>query len=260
MPRRCDVFALPKLAVVDELVGTTAVVIDVLRASTTIAYALEAGADAVIPCLEIDEARAAAERVASDEVILGGERGGLPIDGFDLGNSPEEYEPHVVGGKTVVFTTTNGTRAMRHVQKADRVLIAAFVNASAVYEALLDAERVAIVCAGTDGQFSTDDILLAGLLVERLERQTGLNYAFNAQALTAKETWLSRFPLPQALGAEPIEPYQLAAELRRSLGGENLVKVGLQDDILAAAQLDRFRGVPELDTACFEIRLNQRWE
>ena len=91
-----------------------------------------------------------------------------------------------MGGKTVVFTTTNGTRAMRHARKAERVLIAAFVNASAVYEALLDTERVAIVCAGTDSELSTDDILLAGLLVERLERQTGLSYAFNAQALTAR--------------------------------------------------------------------------
>jgi 2-phosphosulfolactate phosphatase len=255
MPAILNVYALPSLVAEEELAHGTAVVIDVLRASTTIVFALEAGAREVVPCLEIDEARAAAEQFERDEVVTGGERHGLPIDGFDLGNSPSEYTPERVGGKTVVLTTTNGTRAILRCRKAERVLIGALVNASAVYEQLLDQQQVNIVCAGTDGQFSRDDVLLAGLLVERLQRRSGLIYQLNAQAITARENWLAAFSVPAALGAEPLEPERVADQLRNSPGGQNLTAIGLDDDILTAAEIDRFPGVPELVPGQMRIRL-----
>ena len=213
-----NVYALPRLVEAEELAGGTAVVIDVLRAATTIAYALEAGAAQVIPCREISEALALAQRFPADEIMLGGERDGLPIDGFQLGNSPEEYSPDRVAGKTVIFTTTNGTRAMAHARAADEVLVAAFVDASAIVARLLDREKIGILCAGTDGHISEDDVLLAGLLVDRLQRQGGMAYQQNGQAITAREFWLNSFALPQALGAEPLEPDLLADRLRKSLG------------------------------------------
>jgi len=250
-----NVYALPTLVAPEALAGGTAVVIDVLRASTTIVYALEAGATQVIPCLEVEDARAAAAGLPPGEVVLGGERRGLPIDGFDLGNSPAEYTPDRVGGRTVVFTTTNGTRAILGCRSADRVLIGAFANASAVCRQLAGIERIHLVCAGTDGEFSRDDVLLAGLLVERIVRQVGVPYQLNAQALTARKNWRSSFALPLALGAEPLEPEVLARELRKSAGGRNLTALGLEDDILTAAQIDRARGVPELDARTFRIRL-----
>ncbi|MFZ5831659.1 MAG: 2-phosphosulfolactate phosphatase [Planctomycetota bacterium] len=255
MSNSLNVYVLPRYVESDGLEGGVAVVVDVLRASTTIITALEAGAKEVIPCQEIEEARRFAVQFPPDEVILGGERKGLPIEGFDLGNSPDEYTPYSVAEKTVVFTTTNGTRAIHHALPAARVLIGAFVNASAIFGQLIDARHIHIVCAGTDGEISQDDVLLAGMLVERIERQSGMPFQLNAQAITARENWLHAFAVPQSIGAEPLAPERLALELRRSLGGKNLVAVGLEDDILFASQIDRYHGVPVVDRATGHIRL-----
>jgi 2-phosphosulfolactate phosphatase len=250
-----SVYALPKLVDPAELVGGTAVVIDVLRATTTIVYSLDAGAEQIVPCLEIADALAAADEFPPGEVLLGGERGGLPIDGFDLGSSPDEYTPERVEGKTIVFTTTNGTRAMHHARAADEVLLAAFVNAGAIARRLVDREHIHILCSGSGGKMGDDDILLAGLLVERVQREGGIVYQQNAQAMTAREMWLHSFALPQALGAEPLDPDRLAAELRKSLAGRNLTALGLDDDILAASWISRFDLVPRLATTNMRIRV-----
>ncbi|OHB65902.1 MAG: hypothetical protein A2V70_10645 [Planctomycetes bacterium RBG_13_63_9] len=255
MPHTLNVYTLPKLVEPEELAGATVVVIDVLRASTTIVHALEAGAKEVIPCETVDEALAVARDTPDDDMVLAGERGGLPIDGFRLGNSPREFNLHSVGGKVVVFTTTNGTRAIARARGADRVLIGAFVNATAVFNELVEEERIALICAGTRGQIGLDDVLLAGMLVERLQRRGGLLYEQNAQAVAARETWLQAFALPRVLGAEPLEPERLAGELRKSPGGKNLLELGMEEDILAAAEIDRFHGVPELDREGVRIRL-----
>jgi 2-phosphosulfolactate phosphatase len=248
-----NVYGLPRYVAPEELAGTTTVVIDVLRMATTIAYALDAGAKEIIPCLEVEDALRLAEPFSPDEVVLGGEREGVAIDGFLLGNSPEEYSPDRVEGKTVILTTTNGTRAMDHARQADEVFVAAFVDAAAVVAKLVDRERVSILCAGTDGHISEDDVLLAGLLVDRIDRQGGMVYQQNAQAITARELWLNSFALPQALGAEPLGPDRLADQLRKSFGARNLIALGLDDDILAAAQMDRFDVAPRLDTKTFRI-------
>jgi 2-phosphosulfolactate phosphatase len=248
-----NVYALPRFVEPEEMAGGTAVVIDVLRSTTTIAYALDAGAKAVIACLEVADAFTLAEQFPADQVVLGGEREGVPVDGFQLGNSPEDYTWDAVGGKTVVLTTTNGTRAMVHAAKADDVFVAALVNASAIVRRLIDREHVHILCAGTDGKISEDDALLAGLLVDRLQREGGMAYQQNGQALTAREMWLSSFALPQAIGAEPLAPERLAERLRKTLGAQNLLALGLDADILAAAQLDRFDIAPQLDPMTMRI-------
>jgi 2-phosphosulfolactate phosphatase len=255
MSPHLNVFGLPKYAALDELAGGTAVVIDVLRAATTIVYALEAGAKEVIPCREIDEARELAKKFSRKDVLLGGERMGKPITDFDLGNSPEEYLSYEVDGKTIIFTTTNGTQAMAHARAAKQIFLAAFANVSAVVQRLLGREEVHILCAGTDGEFSEDDILLAGLIVERLQKLGGMVYVLNAQAIAAREFWLNRFALPHAIGAEPIEPEHLESELRKCRGAKNLIELGYDEDILAAARVDQFKGVPELDRESFRVRL-----
>jgi 2-phosphosulfolactate phosphatase len=242
-----NVYALPKLVDPQELAGGTAVVIDVLRATTTIVYALDAGAKQFIPCLTVADALAAAEQFSREEVLLAGEREGLPIEGFDLGNSPDAFTPERVEGKTILFTTTNGTQAISHAQTADEVLLAAFVNAGAIVRRLIDRQHVHILCAGTDGKMGDDDVLLAGMLVDRLQREVGMVYRQNAQAMTARETWLHAFALPQALGAEVLDPDLLASQLRKSPGGHNLMSLGLDDDILAAAWISRFDLVPRFD-------------
>src|SRR5260370_38837991 len=136
MPEERDVHVhlLPILVPPCALAGGVAVVVDVLRASTTIIHALAAGCSAVRPCAEVEEARELAGTMRAGRVVLAGERGGVPLPGFDLGNSPREFTPRICRNATLVLTTTNGTRALLRAAEAERVLVAGFVNYSAVCE------------------------------------------------------------------------------------------------------------------------------
>lgn len=242
--RQIDVYLLPALVEPAELAGKTLAVIDVLRATTTIIQALAAGAAEVIPCLEVDEAKSIASRLAP-RAILGGERGGKQIPGFDLGNSPAEYTPERVAGKSVVFTTTNGTRAMQRGKEARRVLLAAFTNLSAICRELVDETAIALVCAGTDGHVTREDTLLAGALVNELARSPKCR--LNDQALLAADAWSTAVRL--------MTDRPLGMMLRDSRGGRNLIDIGQEHDIDLAAQIDRFDIVPELDLAAWRIRV-----
>lgn len=249
--RTLRVFLLPDLAGTEELSGRTAVVIDVLRATTTIVHALAAGAQAVLPCAEVEQARQIAQRLGG-EALLAGERGGLPIPGFDLGNSPREFTPARVAGKTIVFTTTNGTRALLRSANATRILLAAFVNFSAVCRELAGHEQVAIVCAGTDGEVTREDVLLAGALVDDLTRgeppgPAGRRTAWqlNDQAEIAADAWRTAVRL--------LTDRPLGLALRLSRGGRNLIEIGQENDIDLAAQIDRFDLVPCYDPASGQI-------
>jgi 2-phosphosulfolactate phosphatase len=218
-------------------------VVDVLRASTTMIYALAAGATGIVTCLAVNEARELAAEM-DGPVVVGGERGGLPIESFDFGNSPAEYTPESVGGKTLVLTTTNGTRALSVCHEANRVVIAAFVNLRAVTRELAAEPVVHILCAGTDGEVTREDVLLAGALAERLLDQRGAGAAseveLNDTARLALEAWLN-------VSRSMRSARDLARELRRSQGGRNLMAIGAQADIELAADVDRFDLVPQRD-------------
>jgi 2-phosphosulfolactate phosphatase len=234
MPEERDVHVhlLPCLAPQGSLAGGVAVVIDVLRASTTIVHALAAGATCVRPCAEVEEARALAGTMRVGRVLLGGERGGVPLPGFDLGNSPREYTAKVCKGNTIVLTTTNGTRALLRAAEAERVLVAAFVNYSAVCEQVMqDARPVHIVCAGLEGEVSLEDTLLAGALIDCLSQASEVR--LNDAARLAWDCFENHGRI--LLGA-----------LQVGKGGAGLTKLGYDDDIKAAAQVDRFAMVPEL--------------
>jgi 2-phosphosulfolactate phosphatase len=219
------------------------VVIDVLRASTTITTALAAGAAAVVPCLEITEARELAFKRPGS--LLGGERRGQRIEGFDLGNSPADYVPERVAGKTIVFTTTNGTRALNRCTGAGRVLIGGLVNRQAVCRALQADPCVHLVCAGTGGEFSFEDALAAGAMVQQLA--TGEeSWQVNDAARICRLAWESDTNGGQDAG-------RLLAALAASRGGRNLIEIGLGDDLPWAAELDRYALVPELDQSTWRI-------
>jgi 2-phosphosulfolactate phosphatase len=145
-------------------------VVDVLRATTTIATALANGAPGVIPVLVPEDAVALGQRLGRDRVLFCGERDAVRIEGFDLDNSPASFPPEVVAEKTLVFTTTNGTRALRAVSSAASVRIGALVNRSAVARALAaDSPRdIVIVCAGVEGAFALEDAIGAGAIVDAL--------------------------------------------------------------------------------------------
>ena len=240
--RQIDVYLLPALVEGSALAGKTVVVIDVLRATTTIVHALAAGAQQVVPCLEVEEAKRAARELGG-RVVLGGERGGLPIAGFDLGNSPAEYTRDRVAGKTVVFTTTNGTRAMQRCQEATRVLIGGFVNFSALCRELVNVDQIALVCAGTDGHVTREDTLLAGAIVDDLTRSKKAQ--LNDQALLAADAWRA--------AVRGLTDRPLGIMLRDSRGGRNLIETGQENDIDLAAQIDKFDIVPKLDLTSWRI-------
>ncbi len=239
-----NVYALPTLFKPKQLIGSTAVVIDALRATTTILFALHSGAKEVVTLLDIQETLGRRDTYPAGTVVLGGERSGVKIEGFDWGNSPESFSPAVVEGKTVLFTTTNGTVAMHAAKSADQVFLACFMNAAAVVEKLTGCEKISIICAGTDGKPTEEDVLVAGCLTGRLQRQSEYRYSLNAQAVAAQELWDSSFSVSRVVGEEPIPAETLAQILRRSRGGTNLMELGLGADILTASRLDSIPVVP----------------
>src|SRR6266511_3694086 len=188
-----------------DLGRTACVVLDILRATTTMMTALANGAEAVIPVVEIPEALAVKEQ--RPEVLLAGERNGLRIRGdqtggldFDFGNSPREFLPEKVRGRTIVMTTTNGTRALRACAHAETVLIGAFLNLRAIVNWIRRElpPHLILVCGGTHNQAALEDTLAAGALCERL-----WPYYASGQVADSAEIARRVYPLLQAdlLGA-----------------------------------------------------------
>ena len=150
--------------------GSAVVVIDVFRASTTIAAALAGGAKFVLPVADVEQAMRMSEPYDRTEVLLGGERECQRIEGFQLGNSPREYTREVVEAKIVIFATTNGTRALVAARDEAEVIVGSFVNFSAVADAVSGHDAVTILCAGNNGRLSLEDFICAGGLVNRLAK------------------------------------------------------------------------------------------
>ncbi len=249
-----NAYFLPELVEPTELAGGLAVVIDLLRASSTICVALANGAKQVIPCLEVDEARQIAERLrqTGDTPLLGGERNAVRIEGFDLGNSPSEYMTNVAG-RTVVFTTTNGTKAMNRCHQAERVLIGCFLNVAELAEEIENFSGPChLICAGTKGKITREDVLAAGAIAERLfEEETVDEARQNDQARIAVAAW--RDAMRRAFGDVDRERQVLAETLRDTQGGRNLIAAKLEQDIVDCAQLDSLSVVPELRVAEWRI-------
>jgi 2-phosphosulfolactate phosphatase len=232
---------LPETIAPSALAGGVVVVIDILRATTVIVHALTHGARAVVPAASIDEARSLASRWPASDRLLGGERHGLTIEGFDLDNSPYSYSPEVVAGKTIVFTTTNGTRAMRWASQADEILVGAFTNLSAVVRYLENETRpVHLLCAGTDQRISAEDLLFAGAVADRLQDR----FQIHCESQIFRE-------FARHHGVQDADRLQT---LRASAGGLNLIELGSDRDIERASQVDLSSLVPKLDPALGELR------
>lgn len=150
------------------LQGKTAMMVDALRASATIITAIHNGCDRIVPTSEANEA-AAIKKISEGNLLLCGEIAAQKVGGFDLGNSPLEYTQSVVEDRILIYATTNGSVAIKRLAPAEDVLIATFLNATAAAEKAHALERdLVIVCAGTGGDFSTDDVLAMGCVVDRL--------------------------------------------------------------------------------------------
>jgi len=226
--------------------GGIAVVIDVLRASTTMVTAVAEGAAGVWPVATLAEAHTLAERMRP-AVVRGGERGGRRITGFDLGNSPLEYTRGRIGGREVVITTTNGTAAIAACSTAAETLVGAIVNRQAVARAVRQLAvrqgltEVHLVCAGTDGEVSAEDVLGAGAILDAAIAdwpQAGDGLDRVAADAIANFRQLAAAENPTAA---------LESAFRHSPGGRNLLALGMAVDLGACARIDTRPVVPRLD-------------
>jgi len=246
-PQRFDVALLP--AASESLEGATVIVVDVLRATTTIISALSNGAKEVVPQPSIESARAAHQQIG-DSSVMGGERQGKIVDGFHHGNSPLEYTAEAVKEKSLILATTNGTVAMEACRSADRVLIGAMVNVDAVADEVFECERVCVMCSGTDRIITSEDVCFAGLLLQRVIAKragTGLPPAFLTDAANiALDHWL-------AIESKVAAGKPLADFFRTARGGVNLVRIGHDADVAFAANIDSYDRVPELDLQMWTI-------
>ena len=251
---KLDVHFLPQFVNEAELAGGCVVMIDLLRASTSICHAMAGGAADIYPMRDVgDVVRAAEERVHAGSYLLAGERNCQRVEGFDLGNSPAEFTRDVVLGKQILFTTTNGTAALEHARLASKVYIGCAANLSALVDTLVGEDHIHLLCAGTGGHVTREDQLLAGGIVYGLGNSELSPRQRNGAADNVLREWNEMLTTASALGRTGSQ--QLAEELRSSLGGKNLVKVGMDSDIELCARIDTLSVVPVYDPLSKRIEL-----
>jgi 2-phosphosulfolactate phosphatase len=230
---RIDVYFTPLGLNAGDLTGRAVVVVDVLRASTTVITALANGAKAVIPAATAEEAVRLASNLEKDGVVLAGERKSLKIEGFALGNSPREMTATAVGGKTIVLATTNGTPALVATQGGDPVLVGAPANFKALVAraraALEQRGELVVICAGRDKQFAAEDGYTAGRLVKAVKK--GIRKLALNDAATAALAFTDAF----ATWTDALEGSEAARQL---------AEADLAEDVRFAAKPDRFTVVP----------------
>lgn len=217
-----------------DVAGRVVAVIDVLRASTTIATALDNGARCVVPFESAAEVISRSKSFARAEVRLAGERRMRAVEGFDFGNSPLEFTREAVEGRTILFSTTNGTPALVASQGARDVIVASYVNHSAALaflrSAALSGVPVTIVCAGRERFFALEDAACAGRYVRGISRRTSgaqLNDAARTCALLDRH-----------------HGDRLAELFAESDHGRALAEAGFGDDLVACADIDAHPVVP----------------
>jgi len=229
---KIDVFPVPPIAGNLQATNSAAIVIDVLRAASSICTALANGCREIIPVAEPDEAFRMVENFPRPLVLLAGEREGKRINGFDLGNSPKEFQPDVVTGKTIIMTTTNGTRALLWAQDADLVLILSLLNLRSVANFLAATDKdITIICSGQDGAESLEDTVCAGLLVERLQELYSEKPELTDQAQSA-------------MTVANDHKIDLLAMMTAASHGEHLQKIGFADDLEICSRVNALDVVP----------------
>jgi len=231
---RLDVFFTPLVVRPSDTSGRLVAIVDVLRASTTVATALGNGAKTVIPLEGAEEVISRSKEFARSQILLAGEQKMHPITGFDLGNSPQAFKPKVVEGKTILITTTNGTRTLLGVQGARDIVIASYVNFTAVLAMMKVAASsntdIAVICAGEEGGFTLEDAACAGRYVRALPKRSDsmhLNDAASASVLIEKKYGEN-----------------IAKLFKESSHGQALQEAGFGDDLAAAAEVDAYPVVP----------------
>lgn len=216
-----------------------AIVIDVLRATTTIAQALDEGASSIIPVASIDAARMIAHE--RNNALLCGERSGIKPDGFHFGNSPYEYTQSHVANRDIVLTTTNGTRALQMCTDAHAIYTASITNTNAIVDTLSSSTHdIMLVCSGTDRKPSLEDCICAGLIAEKLSSSHTLDDSARLMSHAAQGAIASHHDLQSAIAS--------------TYHAKRLLDLGFSRDVEFAAQLGTSTCVPMFDPITGEIR------
>lgn len=224
-----------------QLKDRNVVVIDVLRSGTSIAVALHAGAKQIIPVNNIESAMRIAGGLSSEVTLKAGERNARMIEGFHFGNSPREFTPEAVRGKSIIFLTTNGTGAVVKGRHASSLVMGGFVNLTQIVEFLagLGSDFV-ILCAGKEHSFSLEDAVCAGHILNRLTKRLAGRPEFNDSAVAA-------MTLDRAHGRAILKM------LRSSDHGRYLSSIGLGDDLDICAAVDSVPVLPRLEGTVLKL-------
>ena len=225
---KIEVCLTPALLDLYLIENSIVVVIDILRATSSITYGIENGAEAIIPVMNVEDCLAYADQ----GYLLAAERNGEVVAGYDFGNSPFSYTAEKVVGKTIVLTTTNGTKAMHLAQeRADQVIVGSFLNLSAVCEYLKKANKdVLLLCAGWKDNFNLEDTLFAGAVVEQLQGD---------------------FTVGDDSSVAALDMYQLAkgdlrGYLQKSSHNHRLIKLNIEEDVRFCLKIDVCKAIPVL--------------
>lgn len=228
--------------VADELyfTGKTSVVIDVLRASSTIVTALKNGAKEIVPVATVEFAVKVSGGMFGGQTLLGGERNTKKIEGFALGNSPLEYEEKIVNGKSIVFYTTNGTKALAKAKFSEHLFVCSFLNLNAIAKHLVSLQNnVEIICAGRNNFFSLEDTVCAGMLVAEI-------ISMNPE-VELNDSVYAALALNEKYGQDLLRMF------KQSEHGKLLIDNGFEEDLNYCAQLNVFDIIPRYTNGVLKL-------
>ena len=229
MSKKLEVCLTPALLHLYDISDTVVVVIDVLRAASSITYGIDNGAEAIIPVADIEDC----QNYADSGFLLAAERNGKTVEGYDFGNSPFSYTKDKAFGKTIVLTTTNGTKALKMAQKtAFQVVVGSFLNLTSLCNYLKEVGKdVLLLCAGWKDNFNLDDTLFAGAMVDILCKDF---ICLNDAGIAAKDIYL--------LAKDDLREY-----LKKSSHTRRLKKLNIEEDIKFCLQVDICKAIPVLN-------------
>ena len=238
-----DIRFLPSAPHPDRLSDRVVVVLDVLRATSVIVHAMSEGALAIIPVATVKEAFEMAKNFPQSSTVLGGERKSKKIRGFDLGNSPGEYDAERVKGKKIILTTTNGTKAFHLVSLGKEILVGSFFNIEAVAKRCLELNRSLLIFpSGDEGNFSMEDTICGGMLIELISRKSRGPIVFSDASLCAQLLY-------QRFKDNLLEAFHLSNH------GKELVNRGFGEDLVYCAQMNTTDVVPEFKKGVIRVPL-----
>ncbi|MBS1530065.1 MAG: 2-phosphosulfolactate phosphatase [Bacteroidetes bacterium] len=229
MPKELHVCLTPALIPLYQVEDYIVVIIDIFRATSSICYGIDNGAEAIIPVAEVEEC--AAYREMGHDYLLAAERNGEVVAGFDFGNSPFSYTTEKVSGKTVVLTTTNGTHALHLSRSAKKVVIGSFLNLTVLCNWLKNQnDNILLVCAGWKNNFNLEDTIFAGAVIDQLK---SMNFKWDDAAISSNDLY--------RLAKDDLPGY-----LAKTSHSERLKKLGIEKDIAFCLNVDITASIPVL--------------